>query len=78
MSGILSAILGALLGVAAPGTALACAVCFAGKEETLVMYLGTALGMSLLPLALIAGLGLWLRRKLRARATDEGGTGAGV
>ena len=71
MRGGRSTIAGALLAVAAPGPALACSVCFAGKEDTLIVYLGTALGMSLLPLALIGGLGLWLRCRLRARSARE-------
>lgn len=68
-----------VLGLAAAGLALlprealACSVCFFGKEDVLIVYLGTALAMSVLPLALIGGLTLWLRRRLRTRAVEPAG-----
>jgi hypothetical protein len=55
----------------APPAAEACAVCFSGREEGRAAYLATTLLMTLLPLGLIGGLVLWLRRRaadLRAAA----------
>ena len=42
----------------------ACPVCFSAKEETRVaFYISTAF-LSLLPLSLVGGIILWIRRKL--------------
>ncbi len=58
------------LAAARPGRALACPTCFSAKAGVLPAYLGTAVLLSLLPLALIVGIALWLRRRTRApRAT---------
>ncbi|MEB2285396.1 MAG: hypothetical protein B6D46_01015 [Polyangiaceae bacterium UTPRO1] len=51
-----------VLGRAAP--ALACPVCFAADERARASYLDTAVLLSILPLALFAGLALWLWREL--------------
>lgn len=50
----------------APGAAEACAVCFSGREEGRAAYLVTTLLLTLLPLGLIGGLVLWLRRRATA------------
>ena len=46
-----------------PETAEACAVCFSGKEETRATYLGTTVFLSALPIAIIVGIGVMVRRR---------------
>jgi hypothetical protein len=52
-----------------PRAADACAVCMSGREDDTqrAFLLGTIL-LSTLPLALVGGLALWLRRRARAAA----------
>jgi hypothetical protein len=52
--------------LALPAPAAACAVCFVGSADSIPAFVGTAIVLSLLPLALIGGLGLWLHRRWRA------------
>lgn len=53
--------------------ALACAVCFSGRDESRVAYLVTTIVMTALPLfALAVGI-YWVVRK--ANAADRDGTG---
>lgn len=47
-----------------PWAAAACPVCFAPEPGGARVYLGTTIGLSLLPLAIIAGLVWWLLRSL--------------
>jgi lipopolysaccharide export LptBFGC system permease protein LptF len=54
-------------GVLAPRLALSCSVCFVAGKENLDAYFGTAILLSLLPFALIGGLGFWLYRQHKAR-----------
>lgn len=58
------ALLAALLLALAPGVAQACSVCFSATDEARLAFLGTTIFMSVLPVALIVGAGLWLRRRL--------------
>lgn len=67
--------LSTLLSVAAllvllPEAAAACPVCFSGTEENRLAFLGTTVLLSLLPLGMVAGAGLWIRK--RAREQDDG------
>lgn len=63
----------ALLGLATlPETALACPVCFDRDDEARVAFLATTGLLTLLPLGLVAGLGVWLRRRSRAEGEDGG------
>lgn len=56
----------ALLALATlPETALACPVCFDRDDEARIAFLATTGLLTLLPLGLVAGLGVWLRRRLR-------------
>ncbi len=48
-----------------PDLAHACAVCFDQKEKNRAAFFATTIFMSLLPLGMAGGLGLWLRRRLR-------------
>lgn len=60
---------GALL-VLFPEAAAACPVCFSATEENRLAFLGTTVLLSLLPLGMVAGAGLWIRK--RARERDDG------
>lgn len=48
-----------------PSRVLACSVCFLAKKENLMAYFGTGVLLSVLPFALIGGLGWWVYRRLR-------------
>ena len=45
--------------------AQACSVCFDPSEENRLAFLGTTVLLSLLPLLLLAGSGLWIWRRTR-------------
>ena len=58
--------------LAAPRIAQACSVCSAGREdETQTAFLITTLFLSVLPLAMFAGLGLWFWRQARLRQPPQ-------
>ena len=46
-----------------PEVTEACAVCFSGKEETRATYVGTTVFLSALPIAIVVGLGMMVRRR---------------
>ncbi len=46
-----------------PEVADACSVCFSGKEETRNTYVGTTVFLSALPIGIILGLGMMVRRR---------------
>lgn len=48
--------------LAHPGVATACSTCFSANEAGRLAYYGTTVGLSLLPLALVVGLGYWIYR----------------
>ena len=48
-----------------PVIILACAVCFSGKEETLEAFYITTILLTILPIAMIAFIGIWLYKKYR-------------
>ncbi len=58
--------------LAAPRLALACAVCFSGRDDEtqLAFRISTAV-MTFLPFVLVGGLLLWLRKRYRAIADEE-------
>ncbi|MEC9460854.1 MAG: hypothetical protein VYD14_06555 [SAR324 cluster bacterium] len=47
----------------APGIVEACAVCFSGKEESLKAFYLTTIFLTLLPLIMLASIGIWLYRQ---------------
>ena len=49
-----------------PTAAAACPVCGFGEDESRGAYLGTTVFLSVLPLALIGGFVLFLRRAMKA------------
>jgi hypothetical protein len=58
-------VLALLLLVALPDVAHACPVCFDPRDENRVAFLATTVFMSLFPLGMVGGLGLWLRKRAR-------------
>lgn len=52
-----------------PDTVLACPVCFDARDENRQAFLATTAFLSLLPLGMVAGAGMWLRK--RSRELDE-------
>ena len=51
-----------------PDVALACPVCFDSSDENRQAFLVTTAFLSLLPLGMVAGAGVWLRRRSRETA----------
>ena len=49
-----------------PRAALACAVCGFGEDQSRIAYIATTALLSALPIALLAGLLIFLRRATRA------------
>lgn len=54
-----------LLLLALPDAAHACPVCFDPREENRFAFLATTVFMSLVPLGMVGGVGLWLRKRAR-------------
>ena len=55
-----------------PDVAHACAVCFDASDENRQAFLATTAFLSLLPLGMVGGAGLWLRKRSRdLDAEDE-------
>jgi len=48
-----------------PSSVQACAVCFSGNQETLNAYYGTAIVLSILPLAMVGGIVYWVYKKYK-------------
>ncbi|MDX1495704.1 MAG: hypothetical protein R3253_16665 [Longimicrobiales bacterium] len=53
-----------------PETAWACPVCFDSSDENRMAFLATTAFLSLLPLGMVAGAGLWLRKKSKERGEE--------
>jgi hypothetical protein len=51
--------------------ALACAVCSGGGEESKTAFIVTTIGLSVLPLALLGGIGWWIWRRTQQRASAD-------
>lgn len=62
-------LLAAVLLPVLPGGAAACAVCFDTTAENRMAFMVTTVILSLLPLGMVGGAGVWLRR--RSRELDE-------
>ncbi len=52
-----------------PNVVLACPVCWNPREDSRLAFLWTAIVMSLLPLGLVGGLVVWLRRRIAAMSS---------
>jgi hypothetical protein len=48
-----------------PSVAHACPVCFDPRDENRSAFVATAALLTLLPLGVVGGVGLWLRRRFR-------------
>ena len=59
--------------IAWPAAAEACAVCFSAADQNRAAFLVTTIVLSLLPLGLIGGGLLWLRRQARRLAGEADG-----
>lgn len=57
--------------LAFPDVVAACPVCFSATEENRLAFLATTVALSLLPLGMVGGAGLWIRKKVRDRGEDE-------
>ena len=60
---------------AMPEAAHACPVCFDRDDEARIAFLATTGLLTLLPLGMVVGTGMWLRRRARELRGDEGGGG---
>ena len=49
--------------LAAPRVAHACSVCFSATDQARIAFIATTVFLSLLPMALVGGLVLWVRRR---------------
>ena len=56
-----------------PDVAHACPVCFDRDDEARIAFLATTGLLTLLPLGLVVGAGMWLRRRAREVAEKEAG-----
>lgn len=54
-----------------PDVAHACPVCFDRDDEARIAFLATTGLLTLLPLGLVLGTGIWLRRRARELAEEE-------
>jgi hypothetical protein len=50
-----------------PDAASACAVCFSASDENRQAFLISTAFLSVFPLGMVGGAGLWLRRRVRER-----------
>ena len=70
----MAALSGGLALLLGPAPAVACSVCYGGSEGSLLAYFITGVLMSVLPLGMIAAIGVWYLRSTRPRrpARDDG------
>ncbi len=54
-----------------PESVSACPVCFDSSDENRQAFLATTAFLSLLPLGMVTGAGLWLRKRLRDVESEE-------
>ena len=60
-----------ILRAVVPEVVHACPVCFDARDESRQAFLVTTAFLSLLPLGMVAGVGLWLRRRSRQIDSEE-------
>ncbi len=60
-----------LLLIVLPDVAQACPVCFDARDENRQAFLATTAFLSLLPLGMVGGAGLWLRKRSQDRDVEE-------
>jgi hypothetical protein len=65
------AVLALLLVAVLPDVALACPVCFDSSDENRQAFLATTAFLSLLPLGMVAGTGLYIRKRTKDLDEDQ-------
>ena len=55
-----------------PDAVHACAVCFDASDENRQAFIATTAFLTLLPLGMVGGAGLWIRHRVRERAAEDG------
>lgn len=66
----------AMIGVAVvlfavfPEGVAACPVCFDSSDENRMAFIATTAFLSLMPLGMVAGAGLWIRKKVKDRGEE--------
>ncbi len=70
--------LAALAVLLAPELAQACSVCFSGQDQSRTAFIVTTAFLSVLPLAFIAGMALWIRSRARALEARRGDRALGL
>ncbi len=60
-----------LLLLAFPDAGHACAVCFDSSDENRLAFMATTAFLTLLPLGMVTGAGLWLRKRVRQAKLEE-------
>lgn len=55
-----------------PEAVAACPVCFDARDENRQAFIATTAFMSLLPLGMVGGAGLWIRKRTQDRDVREG------
>lgn len=68
---IVALVLAALALVVLPDAAYACAACFDANAENRQAFIATTAFLTILPLGMVGGAGLWLRHRVRERAAEE-------
>ena len=74
MRNVTVALIALILIAVLPDAVAACPVCFDSRDENRQAFLATTAFLSLLPLGMVAGAGLWVRK--RTREIDEQMNGA--
>jgi len=54
-----------------PDAAHACPVCFDARDENRQAFLATTIFLSLFPLGMVAGTGIWIRKRSKALDAEE-------
>jgi hypothetical protein len=62
-----------LLVLVLPEVAHACPVCFDSRDENRQAFFNTAVMLTLLPLGMVGGVGLWMRKRYREMDGSEDG-----
>ena len=65
------AVIAMLLLLALPDAGYACAVCFDSSDENRLAFMATTAFLTLLPLGMVTGAGLWLRKRVRQAKLEE-------
>ena len=59
-----------------PETVSACPVCFDSSDENRQAFIATTVFLSLLPLGMVAGAGLYVRKRTRDRSNESPNSGS--